>query len=742
VFILFFIAPFGELGIFVTGTDMDKQKPCWSIPLLALCALFASITRVAAASPDADVEQLLEMDIRSLMEVEVYSTTLTNLAIHESPGVVRLFTREDFRRFGFRTLKDLLAMTPGVQLGHNYRNHTNVWIRGIQTRYNSKILLLIDGVPIRENYYGHFDVDSGVTLDNVERVEIINGPGSVLYGANAFAGVIRVTTKDAGRSIALDLAAQKGYGYHSPRPDEVGESPHTKHTYGRRLTLEADGQLGEDLRLYGFSQVGSGDPFNPRRTSEQGLGYEHQVREGKRYFMGKVFYDNLTFSLSDNEADLPYVHGKPFRDYQQIHRPSYASLAYHSPASAASQTNMQLWYQEYQFDRIKDEYQDDGSGALLEYGETLIYSRMYGLHADHTRTFGDDHQVTAGIAWLHDESIDRIRDRDGNPTDGWEPWEHDLSWDISRDTFGLFVQDNWHIAPQFTLTAGARYDILSEFDNQQSYRLALNAFNDGGWYAKLLAGTAFRTPNYRELAKEGAENPALQPEQMLTSELQIGRRFDQGDANLTLYHNRYEDFINDVLVPETLGMGCDEADQFYANFARRNVSGLELNATWLPLQRLTVKLAASAILQAQEKNGPLPSQVANRGGVCGPYQSDEQDMLLLSKRMLSLLASYRFDHRLTGGFKLEYASSRETADFYHHDVFDEGLKAASRDHPGSYYLVDLFASADLGERLNLDLRITNLFDEEVYFPRLSDMREYDTELPGRRFELTLRYLFE
>jgi len=85
----------------------------------------------------------------------------------------------------------------------NQAGHQNVWIRGVQQEFNKKILLLIDGVPMRDLYTGNFNIDEMIPLENVEKIEVLNGPGSVLYGTNAFAGTISITTKSKGRSVQV-----------------------------------------------------------------------------------------------------------------------------------------------------------------------------------------------------------------------------------------------------------------------------------------------------------------------------------------------------------------------------------------------------------------------------------------------------------------------------------------------------------------------------------------------------------
>jgi outer membrane receptor for ferrienterochelin and colicins len=705
--------------------------------------LFWSLAVSGGVYAQADSDEFFNLSLEELSDVDVYSATKTYMPINKSPGVIRSFNRRDFEKFGFKTLKDVMSAVPGVQQVLSYKNHTNLWVRGIQTRYNSKLLLLIDGVPIRENYYGHFDIESGMRLDNVERIEIINGPGSVLYGANAFAGVISVTTRNRGRELSLETAIQKGYGYHGKAPESTGEAAHEKHSSAYLLSAQTDARINESTRLYGFAQVGQGKPFNPERDHERGNPYDHAVHERKQFFMGKLFFDGLTLTASDNMTDIPDIHGKHFKDYQHVHRPQYLALSYNEAFGNDARLNAQIWYENYDYDELKTEYEDDGSGLVKENQEGFIHTRMYGLDLDYTTNPAPGHQLTAGVAWLHDESIDRIREH--NDVDGWGVWDYALDRDVARDTVGVFAQDHWKITEAVSLTTGARYDYLSDFDDQLSLRLGITGNLDGGYYGKLLLGSAYRTPNYREYVKSGVENPSIKPERLITTELQLGKAFWEGDVNLTLYYNIYNDFINDLLVPKSGDpAGCllpdPDTDQYYSNFDRRNISGLEFMGTFYPTDRLTLKMTAGSIFKATETAGELPTDVIEKGGACSPYQSEETDIALLSKYMLSLLASYRFNNGVQGGFNLRYASDRKTPPNYHASL-SPLLKTASADHADAYFLLDLFATVKLDDGMTLDLGIDNVLDQRVYHPRTSDVTDYGVEMPGRRFEIKFSYAY-
>lgn len=162
-----------------------------------------------------DANELYVLELEDLMDIKVSSSTKSTLTIQKAPSVIRTFTKEDFQHFGFQTLSDVLNAVPGHQSELYRSNHRNIWVRGVQSRYNNKVLMLIDGMPYRDSFYGHISSNFAIPLEMIEKVEIINGPGSVLYGANSFAGVISITTKHNTRDVGASYGSFGTYQLYS-----------------------------------------------------------------------------------------------------------------------------------------------------------------------------------------------------------------------------------------------------------------------------------------------------------------------------------------------------------------------------------------------------------------------------------------------------------------------------------------------------------------------------------------------
>ncbi len=176
---------------------------------------FCSITCLAVQSFAADsTTVLMEMDLNDLLNMQVTTTSKQAEKISDAPGVISVVTRDEMERFGARTLKDVLLRVPSVALTTIYMtDRSTVAVRGDQLNPAAcHTLLLINGRPVRESLEGGIksEMYESFPVTVIDHIEVIRGPGSVLYGSNAFSAVINVITKK-GNENKTDLKVQGGY---------------------------------------------------------------------------------------------------------------------------------------------------------------------------------------------------------------------------------------------------------------------------------------------------------------------------------------------------------------------------------------------------------------------------------------------------------------------------------------------------------------------------------------------------
>ena len=155
----------------------------------------------------ADAQDLMDLSLEDLLAIEVTSVAKKPQRVDEAAAAVAVITQEDIRKIGATTVPELLRYVPGVEVGEIDGSSTAVSARGFNYRYANKLLVLIDGRALYQS------TQSGVLWDQVmfpvediDRIEIIRGPGATLYGANAVNGVINIVTKHAADTLGSLVA--------------------------------------------------------------------------------------------------------------------------------------------------------------------------------------------------------------------------------------------------------------------------------------------------------------------------------------------------------------------------------------------------------------------------------------------------------------------------------------------------------------------------------------------------------
>ena len=191
----------------------DRRPVLLAIPVLLFAVACLATPAFCQQQLPPDLSQL---SIEELMKVEVdtvYGASKFQQKVTQAPAYVTIITDDEIRKYGYRTLAEVLRSVPGFFVDSD-RNYSYVGVRGFSRPgdYSSGLLLLIDGHRTNDNVYDspNFGTEFILDVDLIKRVEIIRGPASVLYGANAFFGVINVITK-RGRDVnGPEISADAG----------------------------------------------------------------------------------------------------------------------------------------------------------------------------------------------------------------------------------------------------------------------------------------------------------------------------------------------------------------------------------------------------------------------------------------------------------------------------------------------------------------------------------------------------
>jgi len=176
---------------------------------IALLALVTALVIEGSAPPQST--DLTEATLEDLMNMEVTSVSKKEQRLSQAPAAIYLITHEDIRRSGMTTMADLMRLVPGMNVGQIQGGAWAVSARGFNDNYSNKLLVLVDGRSVYSPTHAGVNWEAQDTLlKDVERIEVIRGPGATLWGANAVNGVINIITKPASETQGAFVAAGVG----------------------------------------------------------------------------------------------------------------------------------------------------------------------------------------------------------------------------------------------------------------------------------------------------------------------------------------------------------------------------------------------------------------------------------------------------------------------------------------------------------------------------------------------------
>ncbi|TRW95024.1 TonB-dependent receptor plug domain-containing protein [Candidatus Methylobacter oryzae] len=468
-----------------------------------------------------EVNDMSRMDLEQLMTVELETVTASkyNQKLSETASSVTVVGKDQIQQFGYRTLSDVLRTVPGFFITNN-REYDNAGIRGFDQSadYNGRMLVMIDGIRMNEAIYdsGFTDNALPIDMDLVERVEIVRGPGSSLYGNNAFFAVVNVITK-----LGKDYQGGELGGSWSSFDSYKGRA-----SYGRKL----DNGLDFLASASGFNSAGqslqipeAASPSNPLGASS-GANNEHD-----KQFFAKANWGNFSFEGGYGRrfkgipggifgVDL----GPPASSLQDSE--AFVNLQYQKALSPKLDFTARTFYGDYDY---KGQFR---YGGLLV--NNLTHAWWTGLEMRLLSSHFDGHKILVGAEAQENWQLQQYADI-GPPIS--------VSQDDSRDThrIGIFVQDDVDLTERLKLSLGARFDDNSlSSQSMFSPRVGLVYQALADTVLKLQYGKAFRSPTIAQQfytvygIPNQTANTGLQPEQIDTVSLTWEQAF-AGDWHFT-----------------------------------------------------------------------------------------------------------------------------------------------------------------------------------------------------------------
>lgn len=600
-----------------------------------LTTVVTSLLHVGETMAD-ELDDLLGTDLDMLMDMTVVTPARKGQTVAEAPASVTVITREMIQRRGYLSLEDALKDVPGFdfttgQPAGEYPTH--FLYRGVGDVGQTKMLIMEDGIVLNDVSNGwarHVGYD--FMLNDVEKIEIIGGPGSALYGANAYAGLVNVITRSAGEAPPgltveiLGLGGQHG----TASPEGMA-----RYRFDNGVSLQlagrwyrTDGDDGADRSDPGRYFHGNAEPDSVLTTEFGNIANERNT-DGSRlqvpdgfgndvddvFLRGRVTRDGFTigFNFWDQDEGLgsevvgyEYFANTAGIEYRAHHRGYAAYAAYESALTDHLDSHSRVYFRS---DRILPEtgftytyqYQsvDNGTDPAVAdkkkgyHGEGFVVGLEQQLNLDLSERDG----LVVGLQ-LEQEikehwGISLGPDQDANLTiiaSTWTDEQRSVQPVFFSQNAALYGQYEYRLDSKHTITAGLRFDGDDEYGHVFNPRLGVVRNPTHGLGFKLLYGEAFKAPTVFEQFDEWRGNEQLKPEQIATGEGELSYHFsERAVVRGGFFYSRLTDLIVVAPNPDPLQVPIGPLGQhldYYQNIGSTSVHGFTVTGDFQLRPRL------------------------------------------------------------------------------------------------------------------------------------------------------------
>ena len=470
----------------------------------------------------------------------VVTATRSPLAFERAPSSVTVLTGEHLRHEGITTVADALREVPGLSLAQSgsYGGATSLFVRGGESKFTK---VLIDGVPVNDAG-GAFDFSS-LTTDNIERIEIVRGPASVLYGSDAVAGVVQLFTR-AGTARPSGELSTRGGGHGS---------------------YDAEGAIRGSGGVTTFSLGGGRHATNGFQAFNSG--WSNNTMSGLLGAQLGAADARLSLRYTDVAFHYPTDGSGQVVDSNAVHREDRLALGIDAGYRPNSAAELRVALASNDAHGVTDN-QPDSPGDVGDY---------YFTTAERSRRRSGDVRLALELPAESRLTVGGQVERSWQESGTTSSFGDTPTYSHARRTIGTYAQLLVAPAP-FTATLGGRYDHNEQFGDFATYRVAGSAQLAPATRLRASLGTAYREPTFLESYGGGFVNgnPALDPEHAVSADVGVEQQLGaHATVSATWFTNSFRDLIDYQYAPSG---GAD-----YFNVARTKTAGLELEGrTSLP----------------------------------------------------------------------------------------------------------------------------------------------------------------
>ncbi|MEL2242727.1 TonB-dependent receptor [Leclercia adecarboxylata] len=617
----------------------------------------------------------------------------------EAPATISVVNEKELNTRSNQNVTEALREMPGVLVGNGHGSLAtgDVQMRGMDSTYTSYMVNGIKQATRESRPYGHHIGTEAAfmpPLAAIERIEVIRGPMSSLYGSDSIGGVVNVITKKA-----YNLEKWTGVLEDNYFLQEKSEYGNTNQTNVFVMGPVIPGKLGVSLAA-DYLDRRDDDSINDERF------VKHQS--------GNL---DATISMSPTDTQLWDLNATK-GNQEKSHNDKQWYWGFDRDAASLSQ---HAWYGDIlevknfvSYEKAKTEYRVPGMSSQF------ITQKNYEANSANIFTLGD-HKLTLGVNFTRNELDDEfgIKDKEA-------PGVTPVS-EISRNGWAVFAEDAWMIVPDFTLTTSARLDHDSYFGYHVTPKIYGNWTIDESWALKGGVSAGYKKPDLRQnnegftsvygaypYSEIGIGNDDLKPEESVNTELGLYWQQDALALDATIFYTKFKDKISDRVIctasdTQTCTYNGYVADSVfqYANVSDAEIYGLELNGDW----QVTSSLRANAnytYTHSEQKSGDY------KGYALSDFPESMANVSLTWNAVNDLELWTKASWRSTSP---DIGKSSETE---------------------AYALVDLGARYHLNKNVTLMTGIYNLFDAN---PIYRTSYNQSSMLEGRRYNFGARIEF-
>lgn len=476
--------------------------------------------------------------------------TKTKMNADYIPGMVTVLHGKDLEARGKRNIMEALTLVPGLDITLSANGTPALVSRGIGSPYISATsMILLNGTPLNTTLFGFGTGVCNMPIEQIDRIEVIRGPGAAVHGEFAYSGVINIITRLDDNRLFATYGKNKSY---------AGGAMAYFRDSANNFQISINGSLSDSE---GQSHFAGPDIFGA-------FGNSNELRESSNAFL-TVKYKDFTLLANNVEERVGDYYGvQPLDDNHVAQTHLYENIEAQQRIRPSADLDIQLkvGWQNYSFDVNKANIIPPSSLPSFT-GFTYTDGVQVSIYSLEEKFFTcleaswqgiADHQILAGFSYNHVELRDVWQKTNIDlvtyaPTYWQEVTGNSLfvDDDSRRDIYSVILQDVWQMAPTITLTTGMRADHYSDVGDSFTPRLSAVWQPSEHHIFKVQAARAFRPPTFMELY--GSErvlegNPNIEPETIDTYEVGYIHRKNKHTAKLTIFYSRLYDLI--VTVPK------------------------------------------------------------------------------------------------------------------------------------------------------------------------------------------------